>query len=155
MEWSFVDLPRCAVLWEERVLTLDGWNTQFAWRCEHDQEVRRWLEETSVTADSEREARARLAGALPSFVRRVEPEEAMMDFLRGTYHRDPASTLFGRGGGLAGLDRDIDPWMRTQRVTRRDGTPVSAEEIDETATGLRDVLQRIYRGLLRFIRGGS
>lgn len=153
MKWSFFDLPKCEVLWEDRLLTLDGWNTQFAWGRQHDQRVRRWLEETSVTARGEREARAELMAVLPSFLREVDSEDAMMDFLRGAYHQDPSSTLLGRGRGLSGLSRDMDPWMRTRRVTRRQGTPVSSEEIDDAAIGLKQVLLRMYRGLLRFFGG--
>ncbi len=155
MKWSFFDVPKCEVLWEDRLLTFDGWNGQFSWNPQYDQRVRRWLEETHVTGEGDREARERLMATLPSFLEEIRSEDAMMDFLRGAYHQDPASTMLGRGGGPSGLDRDLDPFMRTQRVAERQGTSVDPEEIDDVVVGLKQVFARMYRGLLRMFRGGG
>ncbi len=147
MHWHLHHLPGFGVSPHERMLTLDGGETQYSWTPWDDETVERWLQETTVHADDPDEAARAFIQRRPSCLHRVDDQDsvdAMMSFLRGAHHRDPAGHPMGRWHDAPQLSQQLDLRGRGMRATRGE-SPIDADEIDEVGEHVGSALSRLLR----------
>jgi|GEM_PF-5355628 len=154
MRWHLNHLPGFAVSAHERTLTLDGGQTQYTWTPWDDETVQQWVQEASVRADDPDEAKRRFVERRPHCLREVDEDDsvdAMMSFLRGSHHRDPAGHPMGRWHGAPHLSQQMDVRGRGMRTTQGE-SPVHSDEMDEVSEHIGSLLSRLFRRAKSLLR---